>query len=105
MKEFTNIDEVAQILKGVDIDYNGAINYTEFIAATLDQDKIIKEKLKLKDAFNVFDVNKDGKIDEEELKAVLESDDCETFKEMIRECDTDGDGKLDYNEFTKMIES
>lgn len=35
MSNTHNIEEIADILKGVDTDKNGAINYTEFIAATL----------------------------------------------------------------------
>mmetsp|Transcript_21075 Transcript_21075/g.20771 ORF Transcript_21075/g.20771 Transcript_21075/m.20771 type:complete len:96 (-) Transcript_21075:128-415(-) len=72
MKEVENIDEIAEILKGVDIDNNGAINYTEFIAATLDQDKVVNEQMKMKDAFKVFDKDGDGQIDEEEMRAAFD---------------------------------
>mmetsp|Transcript_25501 Transcript_25501/g.22658 ORF Transcript_25501/g.22658 Transcript_25501/m.22658 type:complete len:87 (+) Transcript_25501:148-408(+) len=36
-----NIEEIADILKEVDTDKNGVINYTEFIAATLDQKSLM----------------------------------------------------------------
>jgi calcium-dependent protein kinase len=103
MKDNENVDELAEILKGVDIDNNGAINYTEFIAATLDQTKMLSEQSKIKDAFRIFDKDGDGKIDESELKAALDSEDTEIFKEMIKECDTNNDGKVDYDEFAKMM--
>ena len=77
MKDLENIDEIAEILKGVDIDNNGAINYTEFIAATLDQERFVNEKKKIKDAFKVFDKDGDGKIDEEEMRAAFNSENAE----------------------------
>lgn len=78
MKDLDNIDELTQILKGVDIDNNGAINYTEFIAATLDQNNLLKEKKKIKDAFEAFDQDGDGVIDEEEIKKALSCTDNES---------------------------
>jgi len=72
MQDNENIDEIAEILKGVDIDNNGAINYTEFIAATLNQEKFVNENKKIKDAFQVFDKDGDGKIDEEEMRAAFD---------------------------------
>lgn len=77
MKDLENIDEIAEILKGVDIDNNGAINYTEFIAATLDQDNLVNEQMKIKDAFKVFDKDGDGQIDEEEMRAAFNWDNAE----------------------------
>lgn len=107
MKDCDNVEELAKILKGVDIDNNGAINYTEFIAATLDQSSIVNEKQKIKDAFNVFDKDGDGKIDQDELKEALQLSDIDkdALKQMMDECDGDGDGKVDLAEFAKMMAS
>lgn len=58
--------EIKKILKGIDVDHNGAINYIEFIAATLST-KIVEDKKKLKDAFNSLDKDQDGLIDAKEL--------------------------------------
>ncbi len=44
-----------------DTDNSGTINYTEFIAATLEQSLFLKEQ-NLRNAFKMFDVNQDGKI-------------------------------------------
>lgn len=46
-------DELKEILKGVDTDKNGAINYTEFIAATLDK-MLLRDKSKIEKAFKVL---------------------------------------------------
>lgn len=81
MGELADMDEIVEILKGVDIDVNGAINYNEFIAATMDQQNSIN---KIKEAFNVFDKDGDGVIDDKELKEVLESDQDEIMKVFIQ---------------------
>lgn len=53
LKSYYNEDELKEILKGVDTDKNGAINYTEFIAATLDK-MLIRDKTKIEKAFKVL---------------------------------------------------
>ena len=41
MKENPNIEEIARLLNSIDLDQNGAINYTEFIAATMNTKTMI----------------------------------------------------------------
>jgi calcium-dependent protein kinase len=105
MKELENVEELAAILEGVDVDHNGAINYTEFIAATLDQNSYVNEQKRIKDAFKVFDKDGDGVIDAEEIKAAFNIDDNEALMNIIKECDHDGDGKVDFEEFAKLMTS
>ena len=100
MADNSNLEEISEILKGVDVDANGAINYTEFIAATMDQHKFFK---KVKDAFDVFDRNGDGVIDPEELMEVLENEDVELMKLIIQECDQDDDNKITLEEFIQAV--
>jgi len=54
----------------MDTDKNGAINFNEFISATLDS-KITSDFDRIKKAFEFFDVNKDGYIDEVDSKSFL----------------------------------
>ena len=61
----------------------------------------------LRQAFRIFDKNKDGYIEAKELKyvtttlgQVLSNEEIEAF---MAEADLDGNGKLDYNEFVKMM--
>lgn len=65
----------------------------------------------LKEAFDVFDKDKDGLISVEELGFVLSSlglkegkkvEDC---KEMIRKVDLDGDGMVNFDEFKRMMKT
>ncbi|CAI9752711.1 unnamed protein product [Fraxinus pennsylvanica] len=61
-------------------------------------------------AFDVFDQNKDGFIDARELQTVLcslclkEGSEIENCRRMIRAFDADGDGRINFNEFVKLIE-
>ncbi|KAI9192083.1 hypothetical protein LWI28_018132 [Acer negundo] len=65
----------------------------------------------LKDAFDVFDKDKDGLISVEELGLVLsslglnEGTKIENCREMIRKVDMDGDGMVNFDEFKKMMKS
>lgn len=65
-------EEVETILNAVDTDNNGAINYTEFIAATLNN-RILEDQKKLKKAFDYIDVNHDGTVDSNDIANVFAS--------------------------------
>lgn len=65
----------------------------------------------VKAAFDVFDENKDGFIDAEELRNVLvslgfikEAASEEECKRMIKGFDENLDGRIDFNEFVKVME-
>ncbi|KAB2088437.1 hypothetical protein E1A91_A04G186600v1 [Gossypium mustelinum] len=66
----------------------------------------------IKEAFDVFDDNKDGFIDATELQRVLiclgvrgKMVTVEECKRMIRVADEDGDGRVDFNEFLKFMQT
>jgi calcium-dependent protein kinase len=100
--------DLEQILKDVDADGSGIIDYTEFLAATLDKRQYIKEDV-CWSAFRLFDRNGDGKISPEELKQVLGNDDvtsvlgAQQLKELMSEVDGNGDGFIDFQEFMGMM--
>ncbi len=97
----TNIN-VQEIFNSIDTDGSGVINYTEFLAATIDQKVYLKEE-RLYEAFRAFDTDGSGKISVKELKTILKSDDDSLFVDMIKTFDSDGDGEIDYNEFIVMM--
>ncbi|GMI98214.1 CALMODULIN-LIKE 46 [Hibiscus trionum] len=65
----------------------------------------------LKEAFDVFDVNKDGFIDAQELQRVLcilglkEALKIENCNKMINNFDVNRDGRIDFQEFVKLMEN
>jgi calcium-dependent protein kinase len=75
-------EELEDILKGVDTDKNGAINYTEFIAATLNQ-CLINDKGKIEKAFKTLDCNGDGSINAKDLETLLSGDKLQYFDASI----------------------
>merc|ERR550537_1250937 len=62
--------DLQQILEEVDSDGSGVIDYTEFLAATLDK-KVYMAEDTCWAAFRIFDRNGDGKICKEEIAHVL----------------------------------
>lgn len=98
-------DEVLELLKNNDFDGNGAINYSEFIAATLSRD-MLQDEIRLEQAFRAFDKDGDGKITVAELKKLIGAETKmahEIIKEIIAECDENNDGMIDIEEFKNCI--
>lgn len=58
------------ILRSIDSDKNGAINYTEFVAATL-KTSVITDDQKIRIAFEMMDKDGDGYIEEKELAEII----------------------------------
>ena len=103
-----NEEEIKKGFRGMDVDYNNNIDYTEFLAANLDESIFLKEE-KLKEAFRHFDLNDTGAIKKEDLIKVLKLDDVEDknkiVNSIIEENDFDKDGKINFNDFMKVMQS
>ncbi|KAL1108159.1 hypothetical protein V6Z11_D03G094300 [Gossypium hirsutum] len=97
--------EVRQLMEAADFDGNGAIDYIEFITATMHMNRTERED-HLYTAFQYFDENNSGFITMEELEQALRKynmGDEKTIKEIIAEVDTDRDGRINYDEFVAMM--
>jgi calcium-dependent protein kinase len=100
--------DLQQILEDVDSDGSGVIDYTEFLAATLDKRSYVKEDV-CWSAFRLFDKNGDGKISKEELQAVLGDEDVQKvgdvseIAQLLKENDGNGDGFIDFDEFMVLM--
>lgn len=99
-----NQDELDQMIKDMDVDGSGTIDYEEFITATLNLATLEKEEL-LKKAFEHFDADGSGYITMDELEAALKELGMDDIKDILEKVDTDGDGKIDYDEFVNMMVS
>lgn len=95
--------DMMDIMAGLDTDESGAIDYTEFIAATISQKQYLKKEV-LWAAFRVFDRDGDGFITKAELGCLLKEDpDIALIQSMMSEVDTDGDGSISFEEFCHMM--
>ncbi|TYJ06719.1 hypothetical protein E1A91_A12G254200v1 [Gossypium mustelinum] len=98
-------NEVRQLMEAADVDGNGAIDYIEFITATMHMNRMERED-HLYTAFQYFDKDNSGYITMEELEQALKKynmGDEKTIKEIIAEVDTDRDGRINYDEFVAMM--
>ncbi|KAK7261613.1 hypothetical protein RIF29_27928 [Crotalaria pallida] len=101
--------ELTNMIEKIDVNGDGCVDIDEFgelYQSIMDERD---EEEDMREAFNVFDQNRDGFITVEELRSVLSSlglkqgrtvEDC---KKMIMKVDVDGDGKVDYKEFKQMM--
>lgn len=102
--------KLATIMDECDADGNGVIDYTEFIAATVDKKRVMQEDACWQ-AFRMFDLDNSGRIDKTELSKVLDQEDvqealhidADSLKSILSEVDQDGDGEIDFDEFMTMM--
>ncbi|GFO13900.1 calmodulin [Plakobranchus ocellatus] len=97
--------EVATIMKELDKNGNGKIEYKEFKAFMQEEMKRSEESPQeqekaIRMAFKVFDQNGDGVIDARELRSAMKNlgeplTDRE-LTDMMKEADMDKDGKINY---------
>jgi len=103
-----------KLVEEVDNDGSGSIDYTEFLAATLDR-RVYYEKDIVWRAFKRFDIDGSGAISKSELKHVLGDDEvqgamqlsCKQVEEeldkLFDQIDGNGDGMIDFDEFFAMV--
>jgi len=96
--------DIEEIFKSIDTDGSGRIDYTEFLAASIDRKEFLRQE-RLNEAFMMLDKKGTGKISKEEIKNALKLDNVseETLERYIQKYDLNGDGNIDYNEFLNMM--
>ncbi|XP_074320051.1 calmodulin-like protein 3 [Silene latifolia] len=106
--------DLAQMINHIDVNGDGCVDGLEFeslykLIMEKDGDNDLDEDNDIMEAFNIFDKNGDGFISVDELRSVLDSlglsqgRNLEDFKLMIMKVDVDGDGRVSFNEFKKMM--
>ena len=93
-------DNIVKIFEEMDIDKNGLINYTEFISALMDYDKIKENQILA--CFNSYDTDESGKISFKEFCDMIKpqsEEEKKELKDLYDEFDTDGDGEISLKEF------
>ncbi|KAA8535150.1 hypothetical protein F0562_030153 [Nyssa sinensis] len=119
--------EVEDMVEKVDANGDGLIDMDEFcelFELTMNREGVRGEEGEeggkeegeegegdLKEAFDVFDGDRDGLITVEELRLVLsslglkEGTKLESCREMIEKVDMDGDGMVNFDEFKRMLKA
>lgn len=92
-------EEADILFNSLDTDHDEEIEYNEFLAAALLARVQVHEDL-LRKTFSRFDKHDTGTITAEDLRSVLgEHFDGAEMQELIREADTSGQGKVNYDAF------
>merc|ERR1712062_73561 len=65
-------DELLNLVLEVDVDGNGTIDFPEFLNMMKKKAREVDEEADLREAFKIFDRNRDGYIDMKELKKVTQ---------------------------------
>jgi len=108
--------ELREMIEDVDEDGSGTIDFEEFCmmmfrqlqAEGEDADaKPIRDEKELAEAFRLFDLNRDGLIDWDELKEAMvgtgENIEKWEIDDMMHDGDKNQDGVLDYEEWVNMM--
>ncbi|XP_023236518.1 calmodulin-like isoform X3 [Centruroides sculpturatus] len=99
--------ELHDMIKEVDTDGSGSIEFAEFLNLMAKKMKEADDENEIIEAFRVFDKDGDGYIHIEELRDAMmnlgEKLTAEETEEMIREADINNDGLINYAEFVRMM--
>lgn len=100
--------EIKLLMEVADADGNGYLDYGEFVAVTIHLQKMENDE-HFHRAFMYFDKDESGYIELDELRDALADESAETdndvLTEIMREVDTDKDGRISYEEFVAMMKT
>ncbi|XP_063729031.1 neo-calmodulin-like [Symsagittifera roscoffensis] len=101
--------ELAEIIDEVDTDGSGDISFEEFLDIMKKRKYQNFEEEELRVAFHSFDKNRSEFIEADDVKKLLASlgeniSEADAI-EMVRIADTDGDGKVSFEDYKTFIES
>ena len=101
--------ELADLINEVDFDGTGSINFPAFLTMMAKRIKDYDSEEEVLDAFRVFDKDGNGQMLAADLKHLMmsigERVSDEELDEMIRVANIDDDGRINYQEFVKMMMS
>ena len=88
----------------IDTNEDGRIEYTEFIAACINENLYL-EKKRLLEIYQAIDKKLIGRISKDNIKSALQLDEecCKKFEKLMNKLYKDNDGKIDFEQFIKMI--
>ncbi|CAH2036917.1 unnamed protein product [Thlaspi arvense] len=103
-----NEPEIKMLMEVADVDGNGFLDYGEFVAVIIHLQKLENDEL-FKLAFMFFDKDGSTYIELDELREALADElgepDVSVLNDIMREVDTDKDGRINYDEFVAMMKA
>jgi serine/threonine-protein phosphatase 2B regulatory subunit len=108
------VNHICRLIAIFDEDGGGDVDFQEFVSGLSAFSSKGNKEQKLRFAFKVYDIDRDGYISNGELFIVLKMMVGSNLKDQqlqqivdktIMEADLDGDGKISFEEFTKMVEN
>nr|ACO15054.1 Calmodulin [Caligus clemensi] len=100
-------DEILEMVMESDLNGDGTIDFKEFVEMMKKKSSETDQTEDLREAFRIFDKDKSGYIEAKEIISVTTTMGQvltpEELRNFMQEADLDGDGKLDYNEFVKIM--
>ncbi|XP_076097435.1 neo-calmodulin-like isoform X2 [Mytilus galloprovincialis] len=99
--------EIKRIMRRVDKDGSGTIEFAEFVSMMTEQREQTLQTDEYRKAFNSFDLDGNGLITVKEFKKAMarlgEKISEKKIKKIMKEIDIDGDGCINYQEFVKIL--
>lgn len=102
---FGSEEEIEEIFKKIDVNNTGHIDFSEFLLATLDYKKGIREK-ELRQIFSLIDKDKSGNLEREEIAEFFNlgaPEKASELNKMMNEADANKDGKISLEEFFSIM--
>ena len=97
------IEEIEAIMKQCDLDYDGKIQFTEFLIAACNKRSLFS-RYNIEQAFTFIDADGDKEITRKDLQAFLGEEIDEFFiSNMISAADENNDGGLELDEFSELM--
>ena len=99
--------ELQDLINEIDLDKSGTIDFSEFLMMMSKKVTYVNSETELIEAFKIFDKDGNGFITSQELRHVMthlgEKITEDEADVMIKEADLDGDSRINYEEFVKMM--
>ncbi|KAH9256506.1 hypothetical protein BASA81_005421 [Batrachochytrium salamandrivorans] len=99
--------ELGAMMMEMDSNNNGSIDFSEFLAMMAKRMLLSDVEQEMLESFQVLDADGDGVLSLEELHSLLttlgDKLSAQECAEILRLADTNGDGRIDYKEFVKLL--
>lgn len=95
--------DIEKLIDAIDIDGNGEIEQTEFLAAMIDHKTYSENIEKVRMAFQMLDTDNSGYLDAEEIQEIIGEENKELVDDIMNLLDDNDDGKISFEEFLHLM--